>query len=527
MAFDQSTRPRGHWSQVPENSERVQKPPSIFSRIPTVYSSSAKHTTSIQLPQSLPTMVAINGREVLHHVVSNFYARYGRYLVNLFRGQPAVLGRSSSLLHSKQIAKNRKNGRTQRRQYNDLASIPNASIKSRGVRKKKARGEGVDDLQGDYDAIDSGPKSTDEVQFGGASQGRSGPRSDPRKDAEHRALVEREFKTLKSTKAKVEERFEAEVISEQMEAQTTKEKTRSKKEKDDAAGSPKMRELERREEKERADRGKETRLAQLEAKIQTARSALAREKLARKQSKLRMVFTAQEERRKEEQRQRQLRAEDARLASQHRDKLLRENLVLEDYIREVGSASRQTRAEKEEMKQKLEEERSKRLRAEGSLDRWKEKARESLPGAGQPQAQEQELPQQQPPVQEKIPPVKAQFELYEKKWEIIQSGVDISGSEVHDICFSQMPWPVVDIFPTKPDEIQPDHIEEFLTHPLRVQFCGGYKTTEEKLIDELKKWHPDRFNLVVLPKVWEQDRQAVSDAAGMIAGVLTAMLLAG
>ena len=523
-------------SQVPENSDRVQKPggsqgipPSIISQISRVYSPSTEHTTSIQLPQSLLTMVAISGFEVLDNAVGFICTSYGRCFANLFHEQPAVPGRSSS-----QITKSRKNGRTQRRQYNDLAKRnsvsfkPNAPIKSRGVKKRRARNEVVDDSPGDHDAIDSGPKSTDEAQPGGASQGRSELRSDPRKDAEHQALVAREVKALKSTKAKVERRFEAEVISEQMEAQTTEEKTKLKKEADNTTTLRKMRELERREEKEITQRRRETRLAQLEVKIQAAGNELAREKLERKQSRLRMVFTAQEERRKEGERWKQLRAEDARLASERQDKLQRENLALGDNIRVVDAAFQQACEETEQLRQRIEEERTKRLRAEGSLDRWKEKVRECLPGGQleQPPAQEQEPPQQQPLAQEQLPPVKAQFELYERKWEAIQSGVDISGSEVRDILFSQMPWPVVDTFPTKPDEIRADHIEEFLTHPLRVQFCGGYKTTRVKAIDELKRWHPDRFNMVVLPRVWEQDRQAVSDTARTIATVLTAMLLA-
>ena len=316
------------------------------------------------------------------------------------------------------------------------------------------------------------------------------------------------------------------MISEQMEAQTTERKARSKKEKDDEVRLWRMQELERREEKKRADIHKECRLALLEKEAKAAGNALAREKIERKQSRLRMAFAAQEERHKVEELCKQLRAEDARLASEHQDKLRRENAALGDNLRVVDAALQQVCDEREELRQKIEEERTRRLRAEGSLDRWKEQAKECLPGGQPEQPPTQEHPQQQPPRREPIPPVKTQFELYEGKWGVIQSGVDNSGSKVGDICFSQMPWPVVDIFPTNPSDIRPDNIEEFLTHPLRGQFCGGWeKTTRMKAIDELGRWHPDRFNQVVLPKVWEQDRQAVSEAAGMITRVLTAMLL--
>lgn len=464
-------------------------------------------------------MVAI----IIRHIVGVFYTHYTRYLASLSPGQPAVLGRSSSSVHSRQATNNRKNGHTRPKRYNDLAKHNSIVFKPLGSKEKKKNAHGED-----HDAIDSGPKSTNKAQLRRASQGRGEPRPDSRRVAEHKALVQREFKALQSTKAKVEKKFKAKITSEQMKAQITEGKAKSKEEKDDEVRRWRMQELERREEKDRSDRFKETRLAQLEKDAQAAGSALAREKLERKQSRLRMAFAAQEERHKMEERWEQLRAENARLVSERQDKLQCENAALGDNLRVVDAAFQQVCGEREQLRQKMEEERTKRLRAEGSLDRWKEQAKECLPGGPpeQPPTQEQELPQQQPPRREPIPPVKAQLELYEGKWGAIQSGVDNSGSKVGDICFSQMPWPVVDIFPTNPSEIRPGDIEEFITHPLRGQFCGGWeKTTRMKAIDELKKWHPERFNHAVLPMVWEPDRQAVSEAAGIITGVLTAMLL--
>ena len=77
--------------------------------------------------------------------------------------------------------------------------------------------------------------------------------------------------------------------------------------------------------------------------------------------------------------------------------------------------------------------------------------------------------------------------------------------------------------PTDPSQIWPEHIQEFLSHPLRekLDVSGRRKTTRLKAKDELLRWHSDRSDKVVLSKVREEDKPAVSEAVGMIIRVLT------
>ena len=174
------------------------------------------------------------------------------------------------------------------------------------------------------------------------------------------------------------------------------------------------------------------------------------------------------------------------------------------------------------MKQGKEKEKARRLRVEESLHRWKESMQEYFPGGQQEQG-----PSQQQQLQQQFPSLEAQFELYEKKWEVLRSGVDIDGTtKIHLIFFSQIPWPVVNVTPTDPSQIRPEHIQEFFVHPLREKPDASGNRRNKRLIarDELMKWHSDRFDQVVLSKVQEEDKQAASEAAGMIARVLTDML---
>ena len=92
-------------------------------------------------------------------------------------------------------------------------------------------------------------------------------------------------------------------------------------------------------------------------------------------------------------------------------------------------------------------------------------------------------------------------------------GKDIDGTLVQSLPFFMIPWPVINMTPTDPSQIRPEHVREFIMHPLRDK---GRKAKEE-----LRRWHPDKFPRVVLSKVREEDKPAVSEAVGMIIRVLT------
>ena len=422
-----------------------------------------------------------------------------------------------------QIPRGRKQGRVKRKRYNEIARenstvfVPGAPPKP-SQEKKDPQNTG-NNLQDGYEPIDCDPETTEEAQAGWTSEE---PRPDHR--AANEAIVERELKSLLFEKDKREGIFKAKLISERVKARAAERKAMLKRETKEAERLWKMQQLEKREEKEGTDRWKDQRLAQLEREKQAAENELAREKVERKQSKLQRVFKEQQRRRKDEELWKQLREEDARSAAQREEQLLRDNVMLQDNIRLTDDALQRACDERDHMRRGKEEERARRLRAEKSLHRWKELMKEYFPGGQQEQHPGHQ--QEQPPLPPQPPSIEAQFEIYEKKWEILRSGHDIDGTKVHLILFSQIPWPVIDMTPTDPSQIQPEHIKQFLMHPLREKpNAGGKKRNKRmKARDELKRWHSDKFNQIVLSKVREKDKQAASKVAEMVARVLTEML---
>ena len=470
-------------------------------------------------------MVAINPPEILRHAVNTLRTHYNYYLAKLFHGWPTPLGRSSSLVHlntgkpvpklaplplkktqaqvapNERILNRRKQGRVERKRYNDLAQGNSTIFMPGGFRKKtskrKARSQDTDhDFQDNHKPADLNPDSGDD------------------------AFVKKQLERLTFEQFKREILFKAEVISERLKEGVVERKARLEEGTREAERLWKMQELERREEKERTDRWKDQRLAQLKREKRAAESELAREKVERKHSKLQGVFKEQQRRRRGEDHWKQLRERDARLAAEREDNLLRKNVMLRANLQAVDNAFRRACNEREYTRQEREGERAVRIRAEESLRRWKESMKEYFPSGQQEQHpdRQREWPQQQPPLD-------AQFELYEKKWEALLSGIDIDGTRIRLISFSQIPWPVVNMTVTDPSQIRPEQIQQFLMHPLREKpdASGRRRDRNSRARDELKRWHSDRFSQIVLSKVQEEDKQAASEVAGMIARILTDM----
>lgn len=289
----------------------------------------------------------------------------------------------------------------------------------------------------------------------------------------------------------------------------------------------KMRELERCEEGESAARWKDRRLAQLERETRIAQSQLAREKIERQHSRLQRVFKEQRRRREDEERWRRQMEKDAKSAAQREENLLRENVILWNNLRATENAFRRARNEREHVREEMEEERVKRLRAEESLERWKELMKEYFPG-GQPPRQHPSKPQEQdpPPQPHQNLSLRAQFDLYETKWNILRSGIDVDGTKVHLISFSQIPWPVINMIPAHPSQIKPQHIQHFFMHPLggKPDAQGKGKNKRMRAMDELMRWHSDKFNQIVLSKVRDEDKHAASEVGEMVARILVDML---
>lgn len=103
--------------------------------------------------------------------------------------------------------------------------------------------------------------------------------------------------------------------------------------------------------------------------------------------------------------------------------------------------------------------------------------------------------------------------FYEERWAVLRADV-----RLRPLGFSDIPWPLFGIA-TSGEDITLLRIQEFLCHPQReaVQSAGQAKSIRSEML----RWHPDKFNGKVLNMVVEGDREAVKEAAGNVARILT------
>lgn len=98
--------------------------------------------------------------------------------------------------------------------------------------------------------------------------------------------------------------------------------------------------------------------------------------------------------------------------------------------------------------------------------------------------------------------------VYEEKWAALRSNV--VGME--QLGFCDIPWPLFENVRGVGD-ITAERVVAFVCHPLHEQ--------AKSLRSEMLRWHPDKFEGKVLDKVVEGDREAVREAAGHVARILT------
>ncbi|KAI0320468.1 hypothetical protein OF83DRAFT_1053111 [Amylostereum chailletii] len=83
------------------------------------------------------------------------------------------------------------------------------------------------------------------------------------------------------------------------------------------------------------------------------------------------------------------------------------------------------------------------------------------------------------------------------------------------------PWPLC--FPiTRVEDINAHNVEAFVMHPHRPGMEG--KTRKLRLRAELLRWHPDKFQAVVLGKVVPTERENIKELAVTVAQILTQLM---
>lgn len=520
-------------------------------------------------------MVAINGRDVLSRALNLVRTNYHYYIFGK-SGEPTIPSHPTSSVHSKKATANgpapkrRKQDRVERKRCNHLARS-NSAVMIPGSVPKDRKSQALARHNSTATKPSRSPKDR-KSQAEPPAQEQRGKRPDLNQAKKEEELIRTELDSLMFDKSIREEWFKVTAISERVKAGAVERRARLDGETKKAEKPGEAQELERREEKERSVKWKDKRLAELETKAKLAQSELDREKLKREHSRLKRVFQEQERRHKDEERWKQAREKEAKLAADRERNLQLENAILQKTLESKEIDVKRACAERDYVKQKRESDKAARLRAEENLlrfteglNRWDELIKEHFGGqqpqdnpdepqeTPQPQPQPElsqsqserlqleqplqveqsrfqfELPQlqlQQPRLQRKQDQ-QAQFLLYEKRWQYIRSGINADGSaDVLPVSFSQIPWPVIDVIPTHPGQLLPEHIKAFVMHPRRLRpgRQGLRLSMSQRATEELSKWTCDQFNLIVLSKVREEDRAATAEAAGIVVAALTSML---
>ena len=193
---------------------------------------------------------------------------------------------------------------------------------------------------------------------------------------------------------------------------------------------------------------------------------------------------------------------DSRKAKEAHRKAVEEEFVrlLEEDRRKAQEAHRRAMEEEERRRAEQEQEKArKRKRRERKRERERERQQRQNPTVPDPPTDPQ-------------PSLEDRLLAYEDKWTVIR-GNDVPKDL---FCFFDFPWPVFEDVETIKD-VTEERVLAFLRHLLQGQGEGQAKPIRS----ELRRWHPDKFDVRVLNKVVDADREEVKATAEHVARILT------
>ena len=208
--------------------------------------------------------------------------------------------------------------------------------------------------------------------------------------------------------------------------------------------------------------------------------------------------------------------EDSRRAQEAHRRAMQEEFARQE-AEKILKAKEASRRAEQERKRKAEQEARERERREHERLEQERRENERL----ERERLEQERRQRYRCEQERRDPEAAQpdfatqLRVYEEKWSTVRSGSD----EAKPLALNDIPWPWFGYVQCL-DDITDKRVLEFVGHSLRkhVQGGGGLART---LRFEMLRWHSDKFDKRVLDRVVGDDREAVKNAAGRVARILT------
>lgn len=102
---------------------------------------------------------------------------------------------------------------------------------------------------------------------------------------------------------------------------------------------------------------------------------------------------------------------------------------------------------------------------------------------------------------------------YENRWATLQV------SQGERLTFHTIPWPLV-YTPSSPSSISNANIAFFLLSPLH----SANKSRRERIREAMQRWHNDKFDPRILPRVIERDRDAVKEGVDVVVRCLNDLL---
>jgi hypothetical protein len=104
------------------------------------------------------------------------------------------------------------------------------------------------------------------------------------------------------------------------------------------------------------------------------------------------------------------------------------------------------------------------------------------------------------------------FERHEDQWKSIATKDCLQ--------WQNFPWPMFKM-PSSLGDITYGAIHGYLLSP---HYPEKDRSQKDRVKDHIKRWHPDRFETKLLPKVVEEDKEKVKEGAGVVVRTLNELL---
>jgi hypothetical protein len=133
--------------------------------------------------------------------------------------------------------------------------------------------------------------------------------------------------------------------------------------------------------------------------------------------------------------------------------------------------------------------------------------------------------------------------LYEVRWKMLLSGIDATKDPPQELNFADIPWPVF------VSEVGPSHasekkspaapeIEDLTIEAISAFLLYGGESDEgsstkmqavkkerrDKLREAMLRYHPDKFEGRIMPRIRASDKELVRDAVGRVARAINDLL---